>query len=121
MLLCVGDLRIAQPCTLNHAFSIGSSLPKSVHICQVSHWIQIPLECSNMYLFWKAQMENLLWIHHLSNIVSSSQVIPSWKDIDGLTNQSYDVWLEKNWRVLGWIQAAVSPPMFLLVMNQHSP
>lgn len=31
----------------------------------------------------------------------------------------FEVWQEKNWIILGWIQASVGPLMNSLVMNHH--
>lgn len=61
-------------------------------------------------------MENVFKINHVSKIVSKNQVVPPM-EVEGELNPLYEEWLKKIWIVLGWIQAAIGPPMYSLVMN----
>lgn len=87
--------------------------------CQVSHWIRVPLEKAETFLFWKAQMENLLYMHPWSIRVywEWPQVIPDEKNADGSPNPQFKSWRQRDRIVLGWIQAAVGSPMSSLVLN----
>jgi len=98
--------------------SSNASIPN--YLCHMVQWIGIPLESGETYLFWKAQMENFFRIHHLYEIISSSQSIPQKRYADGSINPLYENWLQKNRIALGWIHAAVGPPMFSLVMNHDT-
>lgn len=61
-------------------------------------------------------MENLFRIHHVSEIVDFNHIVPVER-IDDALNPLYEVWLEKNWIVVGRIQAVIGPPLFYLVMD----
>lgn len=50
---------MAQSIVSTTAYSFAS-IPGALLKCQVSHWIWIPLEHVDTYLFWKGQMENIL-------------------------------------------------------------
>lgn len=111
--------RIPHPLPL-HVDGVSVSLVPDIYKCQIlSHFIQTPLEKGNTYLFWKEQMENLFRIHRVSEIVHSNQVILPEKNNDGSSNLDHQIWLQKNWIVVGWIQSSVAPPMCSLVMG-HS-
>lgn len=55
----------------------------------MTHWIHTPLEGDSTYLFWRAQIENLFRINHLSDIVSDTQTIPLEKNYDGSPNSAH--------------------------------
>lgn len=111
------DASFGMAATVNDVSSAMTVVPDSLHKRQKAHWIQIPLEHGGTYLFWKSQMENFFRIHHVTNIVDG--FTSDGENPDGSSNPQYDVWMEKSWIVLCWIQAAVGPPMFSLVMNHE--
>jgi len=76
--------------------SIGPSLPDSIYRFQVGHWIHVPFERVDTYLFWRAQFLNVLKIHHLQNVVDGSQGAPTEKNVDGSINLEFTTWKEKN-------------------------
>lgn len=60
-----------------------------LHKCNISHWIRIHLESGGIYLFWKAQMENLFEIHDVVDIVDLKTIASAKKNSDGSDNPLY--------------------------------
>lgn len=99
-----GSLQMCSFGNVPSSFSSSSVSSKSVseylHKCQVTQWIRCSLEKSETYLFGRTKIENLLRIHHLSDLINPEQVAPPKKKSDGFSNPLYELWLEKNWIVL---------------------
>lgn len=83
------------------ASSFAMSIPDLLHKYQVAHWKRIPLKHLETYLFWKSQIMNWFRIHHVTETVNGSTSPPLVKTTDDTANPEYNIWMEKNYIVLG--------------------
>lgn len=64
-------------------------------------------------------MENLFEINEVSNIISPKTIPPEKLKSGGTYNPLYHVWRKKNLIIFEWIQDAIAPTMFSLVINHE--
>ncbi|OVA03257.1 hypothetical protein BVC80_8621g8 [Macleaya cordata] len=102
--------------------SSSSSSSRTTAILQATHvnnFVSVKLDPSN-YLLWRTQFQPLLRCYRLQGFVDGTNPCPPRLLDDGKLNPAYELWIEQDSIILGWIFSTLSDPVLAQLVDIES-
>ncbi|KAK9940796.1 hypothetical protein M0R45_017437 [Rubus argutus] len=85
----------------------------TVTVEKISSIVNLKLKMPEMYFFWKTLFEDVFKRYKLTGIVTGSELCPDPFLNDKNVNPAFDIWHEKDQKIITWIKSTLSEDVVL--------